>query len=466
MSIMRDQGSFRDPAGYVAHYDGRVFRVLREDAFASFEQLKSSGLLAELFSRKWLVPTDVASEPALGDLSSRVLEHQPIGFISYPYEWPFELLKRAALFHLDLHLLALQFGFTLSDASAYNVQFTGTDPIFIDPLSLVPYRDGQLWLGRRQFCEQFLNPLLLTALLKIPFNAWYRGSVEGIASEDLARALRAKHKFSWRIWSELLLPLWLQQSSATSDPAKVVAAAQRKLPLNALQFMLRNLRSWIAGLRDPFAAKATVWSSYEAENSYLPEEEKRKQAFVADFVAGSKPNMLWDLGCNAGLYGETALRAGAQYVVGFDSDHGALSLAVQRAVSGGLKFLPLQMDACNPSPSQGWHQAERAGLNSRTRPDAILALALQHHIAIGRNVPLPMLLDWMVALADRGVVEFVPKSDPAVQLMLSTRQDIFDRYSQAEFESELSKRASIERAEVVSSSGRTLYAYAKHGSRA
>jgi hypothetical protein len=72
----------------------------------------------------------------------------------------------------------------------------------------------------------------------------------------------------------------------------------------------------------------------------------------------------------------------------------------------------------------------------------------------------------MVALADRGVVEFVPKSDPAVQLMLSTRQDIFDRYSQAEFESELSRRASIERAEVVSSSGRTLYAYAKHGSRA
>jgi ribosomal protein L11 methylase PrmA len=465
MSIMRDRGSFRDPAGYVAHYDGRVFRVLREDAFAAFEQLKSSGLLTELFARKWLVPTEFSSEPALGGLSSRVLEHQPIGFISYPYEWPFELLKRAALFHLDLHLLALQFGFTLSDASAYNVQFVGTEPIFIDPLSLVPYGDGQLWLGRRQFCEQFLNPLLLTALLKIPFNAWYRGSVEGIASEDLARALHARHKVSWRVWSEVLLPLWLQRSAA-SDPSKVTAAAQRKLPLHALQFMLRNLKAWIAGLRDPFAANTTVWSSYEAENSYLPEEEKRKQAFVSDFVARSKPNMLWDLGCNAGLYGETALRAGAQYVVGFDSDHGALSHAVQRAIRGGLKFLPLQMDACNPSPSQGWHQVERAGLNSRSRPDAILALALEHHIAIGRNVPLPMLLDWMVGLADSGVVEFVPKGDPAVQRMLSTRQDIFDRYSQGEFESELSKRASIERAEVVSSSGRTLYAYAKNAARA
>jgi ribosomal protein L11 methylase PrmA len=460
MSIVRDEGSFRDPAGYVAHYDGRIFRVLREDAFAAFERLKSSGLLAELLARKWLVPTAVSFEPALIDHSSRILEHEPIAFISYPYEWPFELLKRAALFHLDLHLLALEFGFTLTDASAYNVQFVGTEPIFIDPLSLVPYSEGEMWLGRRQFCEQFLNPLLFTALLKIPFNAWYRGSVEGIASEDLSRTLRLKHKTSWRVWSEVVLPVWLQKSR-TSNSSKVAVAAQRQLPLNALRFMLRNLRSWIAGLRDPFAAKMTVWSGYEAENSYLPEEEKRKQAFVSDFIARLKPNMIWDLGCNAGLYGETALRAGAQYAVGFDSDHGALSLAVQRAVRGGLKFLPLQMDACNPSPSQGWHQNERAGLNSRNRPEAILALALEHHIAIGRNVPLPMLLDWMVGLADRGVVEFVPKSDPAIQLMLSTRRDIFDRYSQAEFESELAKRASIESKEVVSSSGRTLYAYAK-----
>ena len=142
-----------------------------------------------------------------------MLEHEAINFISYPYEWPFALLKRAALFHLDLHLLALESNFTLIDASAYNVQFIGTKPIFIDPLSLVCYRDGEFWLGQRQFCDQFLNPLLLTSLVKIPFNAWYRGSLEGIASEDLARALRPKHKLSWRIWSEVLIPVWLQRSA-------------------------------------------------------------------------------------------------------------------------------------------------------------------------------------------------------------------------------------------------------------
>ena len=465
MTIVRNQGSFRDPSGYVAHHGDRIFRVLREDAFNAFESLKASGLLAELVAKKWLVPTDVSTELAIQDVAPRVLEHEPIPFISYPYEWSFELLKRAALFHLDLHLSSLQSGFTLTDATAYNVQFVGTRPIFIDPMSLVSYEEGLMWFGQRQFCEQFLNPLLLTSLLRIPFNAWYRGAVEGISSGDLARMLRSKHKLSWRVWSEVLIPVWLQRS-AEADPAKVVAAKQRKLPLNALQFMLRNLRTWIADLRDPFTTETTVWRSYEIENFYLPEEERRKEAFVAEFVRRSRPKTIWDLGCNTGLYSETALRAGARYAVGFDSDHGALNLAVRRSTQGDLNFLPLHMDACNPSPSQGWNQKERAGFSSRGKPDAILALALEHHIAIGRNVPLPMLLDWMVDLADRGVVEFVPKNDGAVQRMLSHREDIFDQYSQAEFEAELLKRAAIGSKEVISASGRTLYVFEKNPSRA
>jgi len=223
MTIVRDHGSFRDPSGYVAHYGDRIFRILREDAFSSFEWLKSSGFLAELVGKKWLVATEVASDPAVQDISRHVLEHEAISFISYPYEWPFELLKRAALFHLDLHLLALESNFTLIDASAYNVQFIGTRPIFIDPLSLVCYREGEFWLGQRQFCDQFLNPLLLTSLVKIPFNAWYRGSLEGIASEDLARALRPKHKLSWRIWSEVLIPVWLQRSARSASSCSCVS---------------------------------------------------------------------------------------------------------------------------------------------------------------------------------------------------------------------------------------------------
>ncbi len=164
------------------------------------------------------------------NLSQRALEHEAISFISYPYEWPFELLKRAALFHLDLHLLALESNFALIDASAYNVQFVGTKPIFIDPLSLVCYREGEFWLGQRQFCEQFPQSAVASRRSSGFHSTPGTGArSRGLRPEDLARVLRPKHKLSWRIWSEVLIPVWLQRS-AQSKSSKAVAAQQRKLP--------------------------------------------------------------------------------------------------------------------------------------------------------------------------------------------------------------------------------------------
>ena len=71
--------------------------------------------------------------------------------------------------------------------------------------------------------------------------------------------------------------------------------------------------------------------------------------------------MLFDLGCNAGEFSKLALDAGAKNVVGFDFDPNAVDVAYQRAKAGKLNFLPLQLDAFNPSPSQGWRQNERFG---------------------------------------------------------------------------------------------------------
>src|SRR6185295_11068904 len=82
------------------------------------------------------VPEEVrAAAPA----ATGFLEHPRIAAISFPYEWPFELLKRAALLHLDLHRALLKIDLSLSDGYAYNVQFVGPKPVFIDALAIVPY---------------------------------------------------------------------------------------------------------------------------------------------------------------------------------------------------------------------------------------------------------------------------------------------------------------------------------------
>src|SRR6185312_10488268 len=113
-------------------------------------------------------------------------------------------------------------------------------------------------------------------------------------------------------------------------------------------------------------------------------------------------------------------------VVAFDIDPGAAERHF-RAIrqSGRTDILPLVVDIANPSPAIGWGGRERRSLLDRANADAILALALVHHLAITRNVPLPMVFDLFADLAEWAIVEFVPKGDPMVRWLLATRRDVF-----------------------------------------
>ncbi len=454
-SVTREPGSFRDPSGHVFYKDGEVLRNLSAGAAGHYRQLTESGLLAKLINAGKLVGT-VETNQAPADGMALVLHHDLIPFVSYPYEWSFPLLKAAALLHLDVQIDAFKEGFSLSDASAYNVQFKGSQPVFIDVLSLRRYHDGEVWGGHRQFCEQFLNPLLLRAFFGIPHNAWFRGNLEGIETADLARMLPWWRNFSFNVLSHVTLQASLQ-ASAISDGGKSTARARRAaIPKIRYERMLLSMRDWIAGL-EPRGTGATVWKDYAENTTYADEERSAKLAFIKTFCAQVKPKQLWDIGCNTGDYSEAALHSGAQSVIGFDFDQGALERAHARAVAKQLNFLPLFQDGANPSPDQGWNNVERKASARRRSGDALIALAFEHHLAIGRNVPLPQVVAWLVATAPTGVIEFVQKSDPTVQQLLALREDIFPDYTQEAFESCLASSARIVKAETVSASGRRLY---------
>ena len=176
----------------------------------------------------------------------------------------------------------------------------------------------------------------------------------------------------------------------------------------------------------------------------------------------TNPAIVWDIGCNTGRYSEEAINAGAKKVIGFEYDLGALELSFQRAVKQNINFLPLYMDLANPSPSQGWNQNERLGMFERRNADAVIALAIIHHLSIGRNIPLQEFIRWLVQLAPVGVIEFVPKSDPMVQELLQLREDVFENYNFTNFANYLSDVAKIVKTENITESGRKLIWYNCH----
>jgi ribosomal protein L11 methylase PrmA len=450
----------------VLHAEGRVFRTVEQPAWDDVDAVMASGILGRLISTGRLIgtwPIDIADAPAgltsgLSRQPRRLFEHERIPFTSYPYEWPFSLLKRAALHHLDLHIDLLASGLTLSDASAFNVQFRGTQPVFIDFLSMRRYREGEYWAGYRQFCQQFLDPLLLGSLHGIPHQAWFRGDMEGIPVEHMARLLPLRARLSPRALLHVLLHAGMMARERKAAGTARVQRQLRPMPKGGLVWMLEGLRKWVAGLK-PRGLDATVWRDYEQCTPYSPAELEAKRGFVARYVERCKPVELFDLGCNNGSYSQLALEAGATRVIGFDSDAGALEAAVARADAGRLNLLPLFLDATNPSPDQGWGQRERLGFQARAKAEGLLALAFLHHLVIGRNVPLPRAIEWLVALAPSGVVEFVPKQDPTIQRMLSQRADIFPDYHCEAFRGELTGRARVVNESEVGNGGRMLFEY-------
>ncbi len=453
-------GSFRDPQGQVIEFGERVFRALLAPAAPFPATWSQPGPLSDLVATGKLWPAlpltpDAVPREVLSRAPSATgfLEHPRLAPISYPFEWPFELLKRAALLHLELHRELLRRGFTLSDGFAYNVQFVGTRPTFIDALAIVPYVEGQPWAGHGQFCESFLNPLLLAARGNDSWQATYRGRLRGIATRETARELGWFGALRAGVFMHVILDS--QQGART----RVDTAAHRpKFSKAGLDLLLGSLTRAIRRLELP-ETRAPNWGAYETGNSYSAAQRAEKLAVVKAFVERTRPKLLVDVGCNAGEYSAVALESGAKSVVGLERDTAAVHGAVNRGDRFAGRFLPLQIDIQNMSPAQGWNLAERTALARRIEPDALLCLALLHHLVLGECVPLTLAVPCIVSLAPQGIVEFVPPNDPMARRIAGPPERLTHRYDLETFLAVLSQSARISSQKPLGEHGRVLVEY-------
>jgi ribosomal protein L11 methylase PrmA len=221
-----------------------------------------------------------------------------------------------------------------------------------------------------------------------------------------------------------------------------------------LATLVESLRGTVEGL--DWTPVGTVWADYAEHTSYDDAATAAKEAAVAAALAAIGGRRAWDLGANTGRYSQIAADRGYR-VVALDVDPGAVERHYRhlRQVARG-DILPLLADLANPSPAQGWGSAERASLLARADADVVLALALVHHLAIGANVPLPMIAALFARLAPHAVVEFVPKEDAMVRRLLASRRDVFEDYTLAGFREAVAGSFEIATETPVEGTARTL----------
>lgn len=458
MSGHGSEGSFRDPAGFVFYAEEVLYRQVNVVYKADYEQLMSSGLYDALTSAGLLIP-HVEVDLSMGSTGDafRVLRPDPVAFISYPYEWCFSQLKDAALATLEIQSLALDHGMSLRDASAYNIQFHAGRPTLIDSLSFERRTEGVPWVAYKQFCQHFLAPLALMALSDVRLGQLLRVYLDGVPLDLASGLLPARSRLHASLTMHLHMHAKSQRRAGKETERRGTKGSVGAVSDRALRGLIDSLRSAVRKLE--WEPEATQWATYYPDApSYSETAAEHKKEIVRRYLDRISPTTVWDLGANTGLYSRLAAEAGVATTISFDADPSAVELSYKQVrTDGEVRMLPLVQDLTNPSPAIGWNNNERHSLAQRGPVDALLALALVHHIAVGNNVPLRLLASTLASWGEWLIIEFVPRADPQVETMLAHREDIFTTYDEDGFRAAFEGPFTIEATDAITDSERTLF---------
>ncbi|MBS1760605.1 MAG: SAM-dependent methyltransferase [Bacteroidetes bacterium] len=450
-STSHHPSSYRDPSGFVFEVGGVYYRQVNYVYQKHYDEFIKSNCYKYFTEKGILIAHEETAEIDLNDEACyKILKPEQINFITYPWEWSFDMLKDAALLTLQIAGASLQFGMTLKDATPFNIQWHKGKLIFIDTLSFEIYNPQAPWIAYSQFCETFLAPLLLMHHTKKPLQSLMLAWPDGIPLDIAKALLPQKTKFSLHTYLHIHLHSKIATKSSGSKTHHTKFSKQKFINLlSSLEILIKKLKA---------PDSKTTWSNYYDEAAQRDGYLENKKALVEEYLTQlNDVKTAIDLGANDGQFSKLlAFRKISTITSDFDAtciNH------LYHAINEEKEFniQPLVLDVKNPSPSIGFNNKERSSFLKRAKFDLTLALALIHHLAIGKNIPLTMIADFFASIAPNLIIEFVPKEDEKVKMMLSGKKDIYINYSEAAFEKAFSKHYLVVSKKTVGNSNRSLY---------
>ena len=368
VSTRAEPGSFRDRDSRVFVTPEGVFRALSARGLEDFEALSAPSCSRMRPPRGTLVarrsPTSPRRSCCPARRRPRVLAHERLPFISYPYEWTFGMLRDAGAAAPRPARRGAREGLTMKDASPYNVQWRGAPPVFADL--------GSFEVLRRERAVDRLPPVLHAVPVSADAAGLPRRAVPPVAAR-LARGHPADGDGA---------PLSKRDRLAQGRADARRAARAAGAPLRVTRFAQARSRGAPPGglqagdragqpAQDAQARRApeleaghTAWTDYGAgHRGYDEADREAKQRFVAAAAERAKPRLAWDLGTNDGVFARIAAAlAELRGRLGLRPRDRRARSTRRCATEGDRKILPLVVDLTDPSPGRGWR--------GRRAPDA------------------------------------------------------------------------------------------------
>jgi len=431
-----DPSSYVDPNGRVFTVDNEIYRLLHPNYTDTAKELFSKGIVERLISNGLLVNSTIVDTNA----DAFMLHHRRIDRISYCVEWPFLLLKKAALHTLRLSLELLEDDLYLQDAYPWNIFFEGTQSIFIDFTSIVKAESTVLWPAYQQFCQFFLFPLYLYSCNQGKISrALLHDYLHGVSYRDFEKLVPFTFKLTHPlVYLKRIVPEKLGAIANHSErvntqvisKAKGIYTSSKKLKNDRICFY-NDLMSDVEAIEIPGAV--TRWTTYYEDEA---KELNRKLNLVSATIKQLEPSTVLDVGCNAGEFSILAAESGAS-VVSFDNDESCVERLARRADELGLNILPLVMDFSNPTPSFGWSSQQFPVASERFKSDMVMALALIHHLVFHQRQNFDRIISELQRYLGKWlIIEFVEITDSYIQRW-SVNFERFEWYTKLNFEKSL-----------------------------
>lgn len=428
--------SFRDPENAAFFLDGTWHRIALPASAQALRQLRESDLYRDLVGAGELVTFEELAE----ERGQRVIEEyarrsgrpvasgavafavERVDLITYPWEWPNSLLEAAALLTLDLRRRLLGIGLDLKDASAFNVQFRGMRPVFIDLGSIEAWRPNPSWNASRQFIEHFVNPLAVGSGTRVTAaDAWALGRHRGLRSEAARQLLPRDRRRSMSLMLLQATTRPVENNAPSESKYADQAARNPELAKNATLSLTKRLAKQVARLHG--REHATTWVDYGARGHYGSDDLTRKSDLATAFIAGGegRSRLVLDVGGNDGFTATHLVRHADARVIVMDADAGALDVlhaGVSQVPEVADRVTPVLGDLTNLTPASGLLDREFAAFTARVRPSAVICQAVLHHVVITQGTPMPFAVDALAAFGAPVQIEFATPEDEKARLLV------------------------------------------------
>ncbi len=463
--------SFQDPDGFVFSFDSKIYRLVLPTYYEDLNAIKSLGILdSPQLVKHTEIDINSFPEYVITWLSDQIntktiliiFELDKIEFISYPWEWTSSMLQEAAEFTLNFQSNLLEKGFTLKDASFYNIQFINGNPVFIDLLSIKVAGNKLFpWFAYGQFLQHFVFPLIIIKYKNFDTLQFLQAYPDGIPKAEVSKHVSFSSYFSiFEIFHIHLFKRLDKDENSKADNNSIPSVDKQNLQLKNLIFFAK---SYLKKVLKKQIKKTNNWLNYYSENTVADYTSEKEKIFISFLGELENIERAVDLGANTGEYSEILLKY-TPHVLSVEQDNACCEIIRRRMPLQKVANMQWQLICCNllyPSPAIGWLNRERKSLIGRIQSPLVNALALIHHFYFSGNIEFIQIAEFFCSISTRYViVEFVDKSDDKVMLLSQKNDARLIYYSEDDFTNAMGNFFSLIKMKRISLT-RSLFLYIK-----